>query len=337
MSRSFFKTDPIKLAEALILDTYGDSVSVANKKKVLRKYGDSTQVQTTATTLMGNLTGVYNETYVEQNLITHIASSSASDTSIITVEGHTCGADVSVSGITQTAGTATCTTAAPHGFAVNEWVNVVGAGEAGYNGIVKVLTVPLTTTFTYTVASGTATPATGTITVNSYNKTFVVQTVTLAGTTKTPLGTPLSRCNRMYNANQNRATTLIGNVYVAEDVTFSSGVPASAVHCMISAGKNQSTKASTTLSSSDYWLVLDFHGHSSEKTSGRIATVSLEVREPGGVFRLVEDLSVSAGTTEIVRFEEILVIPKNSDIRLRAIASSNGQEIGGTIQGYLAN
>ena len=159
------KTDPLKLAEALIFDTYGDRVSVANKKKVLRKFGESNQVQTTATTLMGNLSGTYNETYVERNLITHIASSSGSDTSIIKIEGHTCGADVSVSGITQTAGAATCTTGSAHGFIVGEWVNVVGADQAGYNGTFSTIYPhPSTTSFRSNVDITTVSPATGTIT-----------------------------------------------------------------------------------------------------------------------------------------------------------------------------
>lgn len=329
--------DQIALAEARILDTYGDTVSVANKKKSLRKFGETTQCQTASTTLMGNLAGVYNETYVERNLITHIASSSASDTMIVSIEGHTAGADVSVSGITQTTGTATATTGSAHGFAVNEWVNIEGAGEAGYNGIVKVLSTPLTTTFTYTVATGTATPATGTITTNTYNKTFVVQTKTLQGQTKVALDTPISRASRVYVSSQNKASNAVGDIYVAEDVTFTAGVPASAVHCMIVAGGQQSKKGATTLSSSDYWLVLDFHAHNSEKTTGRLADVNLQIREPGGVFRTVEDLSVSAGNTVGIAFLETLIVIPNSEIRLVAQSSANGHTIGGTIQGYLAN
>ena len=250
-------------AEASIDSQYGVSVSVAQKKKTLLKFGRNAAVSNSVlTTIMTLPTGIVNETYVASNLITHFASATGADTQTLTIEGHT---------------------------------------------------------------------------ISGSNFTFSTQNVTLVGQTKTALTTPLARCTRMYNSNQNKATTLIGNVYVAEDVTFTAGVPASAVHCMISAGANQSTKASTTLSSSDYWLVMDFHAHNSEKTSGRIAVVLLEIREPGGVFRLIEDLSVSAGTTETIEFEEILVVPKNSDIRLRAIASSNGQEVGGTIQGYLAN
>lgn len=329
--------DRIRLAEARIFADYGVSVSVRNKNKTLRKFGLSTQVQTTNTTLMDNLAGVYNETNVEQNLITHIASSSGSDTGVITVEGHTCGSDVSVSGITQAAGTATATTGSAHGFAVNDWVTVRGANEAGYNGLVKVLTVPLTTTFTYSVAAGTASPATGTIIANSFDKTFSVQTVTLAGQTKTALSTPLARCTRMYLGEQNRATNLVGNVYVAQDVTFTAGVPASSVACMIPAGGNQSRKSSTTISSSDYWLINAIYGESAEKTSGRAATIELQVRRAGGVWRPVEDFSVSAGATESLEFPELLIIPSNADIRLVAAASSGGQDIGGSIAGYLAN
>ena len=327
----------ITQAIARIKADYGDTVSVVAKKKILRKFGESQQVQTTATTLMGNLTGVYNETYVEQNLITHFASSSTADTMKLTVEGHTAGADVSVSSITQTAGTATVTTSTDHGFAVGDWVNVRGANESEYNGIVQVATAPTSTTFTYTVDSGASSPATGTIITNSYDKTFVSQTVQLAGRTKTALTTPLARCTRMYITEQNKAFNAVGTIYCAEDVSFSAGVPASGVHCTIPAGKNQSRKASTTISKDDYYLLLDFHAHNQEKTSGRVANVELQIRKPGDVFRTIEDLTVNSGLTNKIEFEEIETVPKNSDIRLVAFASTNGLEIGGTFQGYLAS
>lgn len=330
-------SDAVSRTEARILDTYGDAVSVANKKKVLRKFGESVQVQTTNTTLMDNLTGVYNETYVEQNLITHIASSSASDTGVVRIEGHTCGSDVSVTGITQTAGTATATTGAAHGFVVDEWVTIRGANEAGYNGLVKVLSTPLTTTFTYSVASGTASPATGTLLANSYNKTFTVQTVTLAGQTKTALATPLARCSRINVDEQNKATDLVGAVYVAQDVTFTAGVPASGVACMIPAGSNQSRKCSTTMSSSDYLLIEAIHVESAEKTSGRMATCELQIRKAGGVWLPVEDLSISAGNTFDQNMKELVVVPPNADVRIVAKASTNGQDIGATFVGALAN
>jgi hypothetical protein len=79
----------VKHAIDVIKATYGDDVSVEAKNKDLLKFGRSKQVQTTKSTLMTLPTGVYNETYVSTNIIDTVSSSSASDTEIITVEGHT--------------------------------------------------------------------------------------------------------------------------------------------------------------------------------------------------------------------------------------------------------
>lgn len=76
---------------------------------------------------------------------------------------------VSVSSITQTSGTATVTTAAAHGFLAGQYVTIAGANQSGYNGAVQIISVPSTTTFTYSVDSGTVSPATGTITATLKN------------------------------------------------------------------------------------------------------------------------------------------------------------------------
>lgn len=71
---------------------------------------------------------------------------------------------LSVSGISQTSGTATVTTAAAHGLPISEpiLITIAGASPAAYNG--TFLCTPTTTTaFTYAVPSGTSSPATGTI------------------------------------------------------------------------------------------------------------------------------------------------------------------------------
>lgn len=71
---------------------------------------------------------------------------------------------IGVSSLTRAAALATAVTAAPHGFATNDYVLGVGAAPAGYNGKVKV-TVVDPSTFTFPCGAGLSTPATGTITV----------------------------------------------------------------------------------------------------------------------------------------------------------------------------
>ncbi len=67
----------------------------------------------------------------------------------------------SVSSLTQTGGTATLTASAAHGLATNDYVVVRGSNDEGYNRQAQI-TVTGTTTFTYTVPSGTTATSGGT-------------------------------------------------------------------------------------------------------------------------------------------------------------------------------
>lgn len=62
--------------------------------------------------------------------------------------------------------TITVTTSSAHGFGIGQGVVISGATPSALNGLVEVLTVPSTTTFTYTVATspGAASPSGGTVT-----------------------------------------------------------------------------------------------------------------------------------------------------------------------------
>lgn len=262
---NFANIDPrIKYAQEVIKADYGDTVSVANKKKPLLKFGRNTNVGTATTgyTLWSTGADQANETYVATNVnsIDSISSSSASDTIQVTVEGHT-----------ETGG----------------------------------------------------------------NKTFVVQTVTLSGTTRVALTTPLNRATRVYNSN---ADNLIGNVYVYQNTAITAGKPTDTtkIHLTVRAGKNQSEKASTSLSSEDYWIITEFRASVLEKTSAN-ADVELQVRREGGVFRQLEDITASSNSNGSIQFNPYVIIPPNSDVRLVAVASSANTDISGSIQGYLAN
>jgi hypothetical protein len=63
--------------------------------------------------------------------------------------------------LAQVAGVATATAIAPHGLETGMSVDISGATPGGYNGT-HLITVLTPTTFTYPVAAGTASPATGT-------------------------------------------------------------------------------------------------------------------------------------------------------------------------------
>jgi len=69
--------------------------------------------------------------------------------------------EAAVTSLTQSVGTATCTTTAVHGLVTGDKVVVRGAQPDGYNKVATV-TVSTTTIFTYSVDSGLSSPATGT-------------------------------------------------------------------------------------------------------------------------------------------------------------------------------
>lgn len=166
------------------------------------------------------------------------------------------------------------------------------------------------------------------------DKTFVSQSVTLTGQTRAALNTPLNRVTRVYNES---STDLVGEVYVYENTSLTSGKPTDTtkIHLTVPAGKNQSQKASTSLSSVDYWIVTSFRGSVLEKTAA-FADVALQVRRSGQVFREIEDVAASEAGSGIFRFEPYLIVSKNADVRLVAISDSTSRDVSGSIQGYLA-
>lgn len=170
-------------------------------------------------------------------------------------------------------------------------------------------------------------------TISGSDLTFVVQTATLTGQTAVTLTTPLARVTRVYN---NAGTELAGTVSVCETGTYTAGVPdtPAKVHIQIRAGDQQSQKASTSISSTDFWVVTSFYADLLEKTAAS-ADVTLEIREPGKVFRPKATISVSEKHRAVFEFVPYLIVPPNSDIRLVGVASAAGKDISGGIEGAL--
>jgi len=73
--------------EREIQQTYGDKVSIDRKAKSLIKFGRSAQLGTTSLETVWTVCG--DEVYVTDNTISHVSSSSGSDTQEVTIEGHT--------------------------------------------------------------------------------------------------------------------------------------------------------------------------------------------------------------------------------------------------------
>ena len=171
-------------------------------------------------------------------------------------------------------------------------------------------------------------------TISGSDLTFVVQSATLNGQTAVTLTTALARCTRVFNTS---ATDHVGQIAVTEDDTFTSGVPDTdaKVHLLVRTGENQSEKAATALSSVDYWVITHMNCDMLTKAAS-FAEVDLEIRLESKVFRPIVDISCSDSHAGLVTFAPYVIVPPNSDVRLRGISdSASGRDVGGEIHGSL--
>lgn len=169
------------------------------------------------------------------------------------------------------------------------------------------------------------------------NRTFRTQTATLNGQNKVTLTTPLNRSTRCYVSSGSTANA--GQIFVYRDTALTNGKPTNTafIHLTVPAGFNQSEKASTSLSSSDYWIVTRFSAGYLEKTGANTAEAHIEFREVGGVWRrLANPLTFSTGQDAQRAFGPYKIIPKNADVRIRAQASAAGEAIEADMAGFLA-
>ena len=164
--------------------------------------------------------------------------------------------------------------------------------------------------------------------------TFVSQTVNLNGQTRVALPIPLARASMAYN---NNGTPLVGRVAIYENTALVGGIPSdvSKVHIDIPLGLQESFKAATTFSNTDYFICTGGFGSVSLKQDGA-ADFYLEIREAGKVFRQVAAISATNAGPWIVNFDPAVVIPKNYDVRVRVETSANNLVVFSSFQGYLA-
>jgi hypothetical protein len=168
----------------------------------------------------------------------------------------------------------------------------------------------------------------------SGNFTFLSQVVTLNGQNRVALPVPVARVSLAYN---NSGTNLVGRVVVYENTDLNNGIPTDVtkIHIDIPAGLQESFKAATTFSSSDYFVLTGGFGSVSSKTSGA-ADFYLEIREQNKVFRQVAAISGSAAGPWEIKLDPAVILPKNSDIRVRAETANNNLVVFTVFQGYLA-
>lgn len=169
-----------------------------------------------------------------------------------------------------------------------------------------------------------------------YSSAVSEETITIDGQNKVTLPTPLARVTRLYN---NGTTDFAGDIYVYEDDTVTSGVPqtASKIHMKVSEG-NQSEKCSTSISDADYYIIKSFTGYCFDKATATVEFIG-ELRSVGTtnkVFRRVFSTAGSNGQPTTVYFDPPFIVPRNTDIRVRAQADGANTDVGAQFTGYLA-
>jgi hypothetical protein len=165
--------------------------------------------------------------------------------------------------------------------------------------------------------------------------TFVVQTATLNGQNAVGLTIDLARVSRIYNSD---STELVGRVVVYENATLSGGIPTDStkIHIDIPAGFQQSFKAATTFSNTDYFIMTGFYGAVSAKVSAAV-DFYVEIREAGKVFLPKGSFTASStGGASDISLDPAIIVPKNADIRIRVETVTNNAIVFGIFKGYLA-
>lgn len=162
----------------------------------------------------------------------------------------------------------------------------------------------------------------------SGNLTFVRQEATLTGDTGVTLTTPLARATRIENLG---ATNFAGTVTVID-----ADAP-STIYVRADGTFNRSQKAATSVSKDDWWVITQVMGSVLKKTTA-VADFSLQVRRQGGVLQEVYGFDGSSASQDEPHSLKVpIIVPPNSDVVLKAKASTTAVEVIGRISGYLAN
>lgn len=177
-------------------------------------------------------------------------------------------------------------------------------------------------------------------TISGSDLTFVSQSAVLLGQTVVALTTPLARVTRVYN---NDSAEIVGaiSVYDSSVTTITSGAPTAGyagVHLTIEAGHQNSEKCSTSISSVDYYIVTSVYADVLSKSSEDVE-LSFEYRPPGKVFREIFNFSAKNGVGTQREIKPYRIIPKNSDVRIRARCDGSftgSLEVGAGMIGVLA-
>jgi hypothetical protein len=177
-------------------------------------------------------------------------------------------------------------------------------------------------------------------TISGSNLTFVKESTVnaLTGQTGKALTTAVGRLTRA-----RLSSPAVGTISFYRGGTVTGGVPDTAanVAMIIPPGEVQSQKASTSLSQSDYYIITGATASVLEKTAS-YAQVRIETKLASETqfYPITEWIGVSDGSGSISMLppsDPYLIIPKNSDVRIVAIASGANIDVSAGMTGYLAS
>lgn len=181
----------------------------------------------------------------------------------------------------------------------------------------------------------------------SGNLTFVLQTITPVGQTKTALATPLFRVSRLVLAQSGvfgtTPTPPAGIIRVYKDTAVVAGVPTdiTSTGIKVLAGEANSKKAQTSTSQYDYYILNTFTGNIGG-SGGNAAYVTMvletrDIKNGGAWLQRGRDIVIPVGASaEAVEEDPLLIVAPNHDVRIRAKADANTVEVEADFAGHLA-
>ena len=173
------------------------------------------------------------------------------------------------------------------------------------------------------------------VVVQGLNASYVeiTDTVDLNGQTQAATAQEFLRVNRAYVLTAGSSGTSIGTIYGSSEAGVAAGVPTGNV--VVNMGLlNQSQLGIYTVPAGRTFYLDDLNFTAGISQASKTATVRAVVRELGGVFR-TRYINVVQSNQLIAKFEYPLAIPEKSDIELRVVTNSTGNQIGGSFQGVL--
>ena len=168
------------------------------------------------------------------------------------------------------------------------------------------------------------------------NFNLKTQTVSLQGRTKLSLDGLWSRVFRAFNDD---SSNLLGDVYVYTDSTVVNGVPQTNanVKAEINVGNDQTTMAIYTVPAGKNLYLSQYHvSIDAKNTHSSYATISINVREYGSIFKAQEIVAVSSNSPSVISFDVPFTVREKSDIKLSIDQiSTNTVDVHAVFQGSL--